>query len=175
MRLSMAALATQVEHFGLISALAQKEGAPEGGDYKALVCIFLNGGNDGNNMVVPNHNSASVSNYTAYTNVRGASGLAIGQSSLLPIAVPRMGGLTYGLHPNMPELQTLWTQQKLAIVTNVARSCKPITRTTYQNNTVPKPCSCSLIRIRCRRRNRPSQTHSLIQDGADARQTTRWD
>jgi len=135
--LSMAALATQVEHFGLVSALARGDDA--GGDYKALVCIFLNGGNDGNNTVVPNHNSGSISNYTSYSNVRGASGLAIPQASLLPITVPRMGGLAYGLHPNLLELQTLWNAQKLAVVCNVGTLVQPMTRTTYQNNTVPKP------------------------------------
>lgn len=135
--LSMTALATQVEHFGLMSALAQKE--IEGGDYKALVCIFLNGGNDGNNMVIPNHNDAILSNYTAYSNVRAASTLAIPQGSLLPITVPRMGGLSYGLHPSLVELQTLWNLQKMAIVTNAGTLVQPLTRTTYQNNSMPKP------------------------------------
>ncbi|MBC7911997.1 MAG: DUF1501 domain-containing protein [Pyrinomonadaceae bacterium] len=137
--LSMAALATQVEHFGLMSALAQETGAGDGGDYKALVCIFMSGGNDGNNTVVPNHSDASLSNYATYSGVRTASGLAIPQASLLPITVPRMGGLTYGLHPNLVELQTLWNQQKLGIVTNVGTLVQPMTRTTYQNNSVPKP------------------------------------
>ncbi len=137
--LTMAALATQVEHFGLINALAQKSASPEGGDYKALVCIFLNGGNDGNNMVVPNHSDASISNYAAYNTVRGPSTLAIPQASLLPITVPRMGGLTYGLHPSMVDLQTLWNLQKLAIVSNVGTLVQPMTRTTYQNGSVPKP------------------------------------
>ncbi len=137
--LSMAALATQVEHFGLMSALAQETGAGDGGDYKALVCIFMSGGNDGNNTLVPNHSDASLSNYATYSGVRSASGLAIPQANLLPITVPRMGGLTYGLHPNMVELQTLWNQQKLGIVTNVGTLVQPMTRTTYQNNSVPKP------------------------------------
>ena len=137
--LSMAALATQVEHFGLINALAQKGNSGDGGDYKALVCIFLNGGLDGNNVVVPNHNDATISNYAAYNTVRGPSTLAIPQANLLPITVPRMGGLTYGLHPSMPEMQTLWNSARLAIVPNVGTLVMPMTRTTYQNNTVPKP------------------------------------
>ena len=45
-------LAAGIRDFGLVNALAAQEGA-SGGDYKALVCIFLNGGNDGNNTVVP--------------------------------------------------------------------------------------------------------------------------
>lgn len=138
----MAALATQVKHFGLVSALAQEKnlgGNDVPSDYRALVCIFLSGGNDGNNAVIPNHSDANISNYAAYNAVRGASGLAIAQASLLPITVPRINNLTYGLHPNLVELQTLYNQQKLAIVTNVGTLVQPMTRTTYQNNTVPKP------------------------------------
>lgn len=135
----MAALATQIEQFGLINALAQK--GAEGGTYKALVCIFLNGGNDGNNMVVPNHSDATISNYAVYNTIRNPQGLAIPQANLLPITVPRMGGLQYGLHPSMVGLQTLFTQAqpKLAIVTNVGSLVSPLTRTTYQNGSVPKP------------------------------------
>jgi uncharacterized protein (DUF1501 family) len=135
----MAALATQIEHFGLMSALAQENNNDAVTDYRALVCIFLSGGNDGNNTVIPNHSDATISNYAAYNAVRGASSLAIPQASLLPITVPRMGNLTYGLHPNMVELQTLYNQQKLAVLTNVGTLVQPLTRTTYQNNTVPKP------------------------------------
>jgi uncharacterized protein (DUF1501 family) len=135
----MAALATQLDHFGLVSALTKDKGQGDGGDYKALICLFLSGGNDGLNVVVPNHASGSISNYAAYSGVRAASSLAIPQANLLPITVPRMGGLTYGLHPNMVEMQTLWNQQKLAIVCNAGTLVMPMTRTTYQNNTVQKP------------------------------------
>jgi uncharacterized protein (DUF1501 family) len=102
--LGMTALATQMRHFGLMSALAQKTSddneSAVPSDYRALVCIFMAGGNDGNNLVIPNHNDANLSNYTAYSNARTASGLAIDQSLLLPIAVPRMNNLSYGLHPD---------------------------------------------------------------------------
>ncbi|MDQ3798062.1 MAG: hypothetical protein M3384_01305, partial [Acidobacteriota bacterium] len=93
--LSMAALATQARHFGMMSAMAQTVGdkaattAEGGSDYRALVCIFMAGGNDGNNMVIPNHNDANLSNYTAYSNARAAQGLAIPQNQLLPVSVPR--------------------------------------------------------------------------------------
>ena len=85
--LGMAALATQVEHFGLMSALAQKvddnqiDASSEGGNYKALVCIFLSGGNDGNNTIIPNHNNATVSNYGAYSAARQPQGLAFAQNT----------------------------------------------------------------------------------------------
>ena len=70
-----------MEHFGAISALAQRsvkpQFAPEAGDYKALVLVFWQGGNDGNNTIIPNHNDLSVSNYSAYSSARNIQGLAI--------------------------------------------------------------------------------------------------
>ena len=149
--LGMVTLATQMEHFGLMSALAQKVAdAPtaEGGEnYKAIVLVFWSGGNDGNNTVIPNHNDATVSNYTAYFNERNAPGLAIQQADLLDIPVPLMGGLDYGLHPSFgtvagglnPGLHPLWAAGDMAIVTNVGTLVAPMTRAQYLNNTVPKP------------------------------------
>jgi len=150
--LSMTAIATQVQHMGLMSALAQKmDEKPEetnvGGGYKALVLIYWSGGNDGNNMVIPNHSDATLSNYAAYAATRSTQGLAIDQGSLLPIAVPRMGGLTYGLHPALGPItgginngiHELWGQGKLAIVTNCGTLVRPMTKAQYQNNSVPKP------------------------------------
>ncbi len=153
--LGMTALATQMRHFGLMSAIAQKvsddnqTAVPS--DYRALVCIFMAGGNDGNNTVIPNHNDATISNYTAYSNARLASGLAIDQAALLPISVPRMNNLTYGLHPGLgPQtingttivntgIHDLWALGKMAVLTNVGTLVAPMTRTQYQNNTVQKP------------------------------------
>jgi uncharacterized protein (DUF1501 family) len=152
--LTMTALATQLRHFGLMSAMAQKvdedQGAAVPSDYRALVCIFLAGGNDGNNTVIPNHSDASISNYSAYFNARNAQGLAIPQASLLPIAVPRMGNLTYGLHPGLgPQaaatnivnngIHELWSLGKMAIVTNVGTLIKPTTKQQYQTASHPKP------------------------------------
>lgn len=144
----MASLATQARHFGLMSAMAStvdkdKSFAPS--DYRALVCIFLSGGNDGNNVVIPNHNDATISNYSAYFTERNPSTLAIPQANLLPITVPRMGNLTYGLHPNLGVgatnngIHELWAAGKLAIVTNVGTLVAPMTRTQYQNGSVQKP------------------------------------
>lgn len=149
--LGMTALATQMSHLGMISAFAQKsiDENPSAGDagYKALVLVYLAGGIDGNNIVVPNHNSTSISNYQAYANARATQGLAIDQSALLPISVPRMGGLTYGLHPAFGTvtgginngIHELWGQGKMAIVANVGTLVAPMTKQQYQNNSVPKP------------------------------------
>jgi len=148
--LGMTALATQMRHFGLMSAMAQESDKSDvvPSDYRALVCVFLAGGNDGNNTIIPNHNDASISNYTVYSNARSAQGLAIPQANLLPISVPRVGGLTYGLHPSFGAgvagginngLHELWAQGKMCAVTNVGTLVAPMTRAQYQNNSVRKP------------------------------------
>ncbi|MCU1290094.1 MAG: hypothetical protein JWN60_2323 [Acidobacteria bacterium] len=148
--LGMAALATQFKHFGLMSALAQKADdsqakAPD--DYRALVCVFMVGGNDGNNTVIPNHNSTQLSNYSTYYNIRNADGLAIKQNSLLPISVPRMGGLSYGLNPNLGSIThginggiyDLWARGKMSIAANVGTLVAPMTKTQFYDDTVKKP------------------------------------
>lgn len=149
--LSMTALATQLGHFGLINAFAQKSvrknltAVPD--DYRALVCIFMTGGNDGNNTVIPNHNDKNISGYSAYSSARSSQGLALAQNTLLPISVPRIGNLNYGLHPNFGTvtggvnngIHELWTQGKLAIVTNVGTLVAPMTRAQYQNGSVQRP------------------------------------
>jgi uncharacterized protein (DUF1501 family) len=128
----MTALATSVRHFGLVDAYAQK-GASDGANYKALVCVFLDGGNDGNNTVVPNYNAG----YDEYFAARGAQGLAIPRASLLPIT-PLSLGLDYGLHPTLGPFKTLWDAQKLAIVCNVGTLVQPLTRAQYQAG-MPRP------------------------------------
>ena len=129
------ALASSVESFGIVHALTPQAAS----DYKALVCIFLNGGNDGNNTLVSldQYNGPAGSTTEGYSNVRNASGLAIPQASLLPVS-PLSGG-SYGFHPNMPEMRDLFNQNKLAIVSNVGPLVEPLTRTTYQNGTGKKP------------------------------------
>jgi uncharacterized protein (DUF1501 family) len=129
--LSATAVAGVLERFGVVSAYARTTGNAAG-DYKALVCIYLNGGNDGNNTVVP----ADATGYQAYSTGRGP--LAIAQSALLPIT-PSSLGTQFGLHPKLIDLHGLWVQQKLAVVCNVGTLVQPITRTTYLNGTVPRP------------------------------------
>ena len=147
----MAALATQFEHFGLMSAVAQSvddANAPQvPGDYRALVCVFMQGGNDGNNMIIPNHGDAGVSGYAAYAAARNTQGLALAQNSLLPISVPRMNNLTYGLHPAFGTvaggvnggIHELWGQGKMAVVANAGTLVAPMTRAQYQTNQVRRP------------------------------------
>ena len=129
------ALASSIDTFGIVHALTPQAAS----DYKALVCIFLNGGNDGNNMLVSldQYDGPAGSLVEGYANVRNASGLAIAKASLLPIS-PVSGG-SYGFHPNMPEVQNLFNQGKLAVLCNNGPLVEPLTRTTYQNGTGKKP------------------------------------
>jgi uncharacterized protein (DUF1501 family) len=129
------ALASSIDTFSVVHALTPQAAT----DYKALVCLFLNGGNDGNNMFVSldQYNGPAGSLTTGYSNVRAAAGLAIAQASLLPVS-PVSGG-SYGFHPNMPEMQTLFNQGKLAVLCNNGPLVEPLSRTTYQNGTGKKP------------------------------------
>jgi uncharacterized protein (DUF1501 family) len=114
-----ASLVGGLSKFGLVSALAQGTT-----DYKALVCIFMFGGNDSNNMLVPTD-----SRYTQYLQARSV--LALPQSQLLPLQIN--GQSIYGLHPNMPEMQGYFNNQKsLAIVANVGTLVKPTTQAAYR-------------------------------------------
>ncbi len=149
--LGMVSLATQMHHLGSISAMAQKviDNQPAGGEnYRALVLVFWAGGNDGNNMIIPNHNNAAVSNYAAYNAARGTQGLAIDQNTLLPISVPRINNLSYGMHPNLGPsvagainsgIHELYGQGKLAIVANVGNLVRTLTKAQYQNSAFQKP------------------------------------
>ena len=120
------ALASSVESFSIVHALTPQSAT----DYKALVCIFLNGGNDGNNMFV------ALDQYSSYATARGVD-LAIPQGSLLPVSP--IGGGSFGFHPNMPEIQTLFNQGRAAVLCNIGPLVEPLTRTTYQNGTGKKP------------------------------------
>ncbi|HEY0658769.1 MAG TPA: DUF1501 domain-containing protein, partial [Pyrinomonadaceae bacterium] len=112
-----------------------------------LVLVFMAGGNDGNNTVIPNHSDTSLSNYAAYGAARNTQGLAIAQNQLLPISVPRINGLNYGLHPSLGPvtgginngIHELWAQQKMAIIPNCGTLVRPTTKTQYQGRTVPLP------------------------------------
>ncbi len=108
---------------GLGVARAASAGTATAGDYKALVCVFLYGGNDGHNTIVP-------LDATGYNNYKAARGvLALPTSQLLPVGTPAGG--TYGLHYGLAELQGLYNQGRLAVVSNVGMLVRPITRQQY--------------------------------------------
>jgi uncharacterized protein (DUF1501 family) len=113
-----AGAASALGRLGMMNAYAQ------GSNYKALVCVFLFGGNDSNNTVIPI--SATKNNYADYANVRKAAALA--QSSLLSIA---SGSETFGLHPAMTAIHNLYSNGKVAIAANVGILAQPLTKTQY--------------------------------------------
>jgi uncharacterized protein (DUF1501 family) len=92
-------------------------------DYRALVCVFLFGGNDGNNMVVP------YDGYADYATVRGAT-LNIPKASLHQVAAASQGA-TFGLHPSLTELASLYEKGQLAVLCNVGTLAAPVTRSQY--------------------------------------------
>ncbi len=102
-------------------------------DYRALVCVFLYGGNDSANTVVPR----SGAQQQVYAQERGP--FAIAPGSLLPIAPASAQPLALGLHPNLAELQALFQQRKLAIVNNVGPLLAPTTKAQYDAESVPLP------------------------------------
>jgi uncharacterized protein (DUF1501 family) len=115
------------ERFGLLNALAQSA------DYRALVCIFLNGGNDSGNVIIP------FDDYSTYATARNPSGLAIPQSSLLRTGVVPSIGAEFGFHPNLTGLHNLWGQGKVAVVCNVGPLVEPTNRDAYRNGTIQLP------------------------------------
>ena len=129
-------------------------------DYKALVCLFLNGGNDSFNMLVPTQQDA----YNDYVDVRGglatvsnngvySGGLALHEPdpsgndplALLPITSslqdsPNGAGYSdFGIHPNLPYLKTLYDQGDLAFVSNVGSLIEPTSLVQYNDGSKPKP------------------------------------
>jgi uncharacterized protein (DUF1501 family) len=99
-------------------------------DYKALVCIFLFGGNDGNNTVIPITTPKSNPNnsYSRYAAARG--GLALPEATLNMVNTSQ--GDQYGLHPSLAELAGLYNNQKnVAILANVGTLVTPLTQKQY--------------------------------------------
>ena len=107
-------------------------GAPIASDYKALVCLFLNGGNDANNLIIP-----LGSGYSAYASAR--SNLAIPQASILPFTPRTTDGRSWGLHPSVTELHTLFNSGKMALLANAGTLVYPTTKSQYNARSVPLP------------------------------------
>src|SRR5260370_21668965 len=100
-------------------------------DYRALVCVFLFGGNESNNLIVP----TDIPRLTQYQQLRGDLALVV--NTLLPIGDSHSN--TYGLNAQLPEIHTLYSQKAAALILNVGSLVGPLTRTTHQNNTAPAP------------------------------------
>ena len=115
-----------------LNAAAQTAGGAAPG-YKALVCLFMFGGNDGNNLLVPRE----LSEYSLYQ--RGRSNLALPRDSLLPIAPNNTGSFQYGLHPAMVGLQGLFNRGKAALMANVGPLAVPTSKAQWDARSVPLP------------------------------------
>ena len=109
-------------------------------DYKALVCIFLAGGNDSNNLVVP----TIASEYSNYANIRKPI-LAIPQSSLLPINPLNFDGHSYGFHPCFGDVNghngvaDLFNQGQLALLFNTGTLAYPLIKAQYNSTPSKRP------------------------------------
>jgi uncharacterized protein (DUF1501 family) len=141
-----------LDRLNLVSAMVQQQQDQQpdvASDYKALVCIFLNGGTDGNNMVIPydGYTNAAGGTTNGYDNVRTGSGLAVPKSQLeaMKITPSNTSGISYAFHPNLspeianpvgvaPGLMKPWTDGKLAVLCNVGSLVRPITRANYIAN-----------------------------------------
>ena len=118
--LSAAAMVSSLEGIGRIWAAA----APAS-DYRALVCLFLFGGNDGNNTVLP------YDDYAAYQAVRGSdAALNLPRADLIAVSAPSQRA-TFGLHPSLSDLGPIYAAGELAVVCNVGTLTRPISRSQY--------------------------------------------
>jgi uncharacterized protein (DUF1501 family) len=124
--LSAGGLACRLAPLAALAA-AGEAAAQTAQDYKALVCVFLFGGLDGNSVVIP----MDTAGYNQYAAVRNASSnLNLAQATLLPVQ-PRSSAVPYGLHPQLTEIHPLFAQGKLAILANVGTLNRPTTPANY--------------------------------------------
>ncbi len=102
-------------------------------DYRALVCVFMFGGNDSYNMLVPR----SLAEYNAYSASR--NNLAVPQEQLLAITTPGQGSVEFGLHPSMGGIKNLFDSGNAAFVTNVGPLVEPTTKEQFLNRSTTVP------------------------------------
>ena len=124
------ALCSSIPGIGLTQMIA-----PSGdfSDYRALVCVFLFGGNDSFNMLVPR----SQAEYGVYEQSR--QNLAVPKDSLLPITPLTSDGSEYGLHPSLQGIESLFTSSQAAFIANVGPLIEPTTKEQYEQDSVTLP------------------------------------
>jgi uncharacterized protein (DUF1501 family) len=108
-------------------------------DYKALICIFLLGGNDSWNMLIP----SDTTRYGIYSSARSGGppqGMAIAQNTLVKATVLNANsGESYGMHPNLAELAGVFNSGNGAFVVNVGTALQPTNKTQYSTKNYPLP------------------------------------
>ncbi len=125
---SSSLLATQSKLQLMQSAIAAESDYINLSDHKSLVCVFLFGGNDSFNMMVPYEQN----NYNKYRNAR--TNMALARESLHPLK-----GNQQAFHSSLPDLQRLYNDDKLAVATNIGSIIEPTTRATFKNESVQLP------------------------------------
>jgi len=123
---------------GLLAAAGPRASlAQSATDYKALVCVYLYGGNDGENTLI----RYDTAGYATYASIRTpASGINIPQAQLLPVQ-PARGGPPFGFHPACAGLQSLFQQGKLAVVANTGPLVVPVTKPGLETQNAPRPAN----------------------------------
>ena len=129
------ALNATLRDLRFMNAAVAQSNIPDG-DYKALVCIFLAGGNDANNLIVPTILS-EWNNYAAIRTSTLALPISGAPYNVLPLSPTSSDGHGYGLHPACPELAAMFngtggTSSKLAVLFNAGTLVYPLTRAQYQ-------------------------------------------
>lgn len=127
-----ASLLSSILNLRLLGDLAAAE-APDNDEYRALVCVFLAGGNDSFNMLAP----VDATGYAEYAGTRGV--VAVPQNKLLPLGGALPDGRSLGLHDSMPGLKSLYDSGKAAFISNVGTLVEPTTLATYQNGAAKLP------------------------------------
>jgi uncharacterized protein (DUF1501 family) len=125
---SMRALAAMTSHAAAASS-----------DYRALVCVYLQGGNDGHGTLI----ATDPDSFAAFTQARtGAEGLAYPLSELLPIvpATPQ-SGRTFALNPYLVGVQNLFNAGRVALVANTGTLIAPVTKDQWNQSSAPLPRS----------------------------------
>lgn len=106
------------------------------GGYRAVVCLFLFGGNDHTNTIIP----YDLAEHTEYLNSRPEIAIArndLAATSTAPVA--SQGGRSFAFHPSLTSFKSLYDAGKLAVVANVGPLVVPTTRAQYDNRSVPLP------------------------------------
>jgi len=131
--LGLTTLYSGITNMGLINAAAAANRnpytpKPAAGNYKALVCLLLSGGNDSYNMLVPK----GTAEYNEYANVR--TNLALTQNSLLALNPTSSDGKQYGVHPKLQKMRNLFESGNTAFIANIGALVAPTTLSDFQND-----------------------------------------
>jgi uncharacterized protein (DUF1501 family) len=126
-----------------LAALGEAAAFTAGNDYKALVCVFLYGGNDYANTLIP----YDTNSYAAYQRIRGTAGseaqngIALAKAALTPTLLNGspasaigLNGLQYAMHPSMTGMRDMFNAGQAAVLLNCGPLLAPTTKTQYQSN-----------------------------------------